>query len=108
MEYIKATEQHTRIDVYFDGEKYVFINAFHGLVAIARREGFTEFSSDGMTAYCVFNVEKTKKTIDYRTIEKIICKQESLYVKTCCKFHYKEIEAEDLPYFVGVKLDKRG
>lgn len=37
MEYIRTKEYDTPIDVYFDGEKYVFINRFHGLVAIARR-----------------------------------------------------------------------
>lgn len=42
MEYLKTQEYHTRIDVYFDGEKYVFINAFHGCVAVAKREGLVE------------------------------------------------------------------
>ena len=108
MEYIKTSEYHTRIDVYFDGEKYVFVNAFHGLVAIARCEGFTEFSSDGMTTFCVFNVEKTKETISYQTIEKVICKAESRYVKTTCKFHYEEVHAESLRYSVSIKLEKMG
>lgn len=51
MEYIKRTENNTRVDVYFDGEKYVFINAFHGCVAVARREGLAEFTNDGYMAH---------------------------------------------------------
>lgn len=104
MEYIKASEYNTQIDVYFDGEKYVFINAFHGLVAIARREGVTEFSSDGMAGYCVFQVEKTKETICNGTIERVISKSENKYMRIACKFHYKEINDESLPYCVSVKL----
>ena len=42
MEYYKTQESNTRIDVYFDGGKYVFVNAFHGLVAIASRQGLVE------------------------------------------------------------------
>lgn len=64
MEYIKTQEYHTRVDVYFDGEKYVFINAFHGLVAIARREGLVDFSTDGYMAHVKFKIEKSE------TIEK--------------------------------------
>lgn len=45
MEYIKRIENNTRVDVYFDGEKYVFINAFHGCVAVARRERLVEFTN---------------------------------------------------------------
>lgn len=60
MEYIKRTENNTRVDVYFDGEKYVFINAFHGCVAVARREGLAEFTNDGYMAHVKFKVEKTR------------------------------------------------
>lgn len=107
MEYIKTSEYKTRIDVYFDGEKYVFINAFHGIVAIARRDnGFPDFSSDGMTAYNSFHVEKTKATISTLTIERIICKSESKYMPAVCKFTYNEKDKEFLSYSVSVKLDK--
>lgn len=68
MEYLKTQEYHTRIDVYFDGEKYVFINAFHGCVAIARREGLVEFTNDGFKAHVKFKVEKTIRTISKKTI----------------------------------------
>ena len=59
MEYFKTQENHTRIDVYFDGEKYVFINAFHGIVAVARRQGLVDFSQDGYMSHASFEVEKS-------------------------------------------------
>lgn len=106
MEYIKASEYKTRIDVYFDGEKYVFVNAFHGLVAIARRDkGFPTFSSDGMTAYYYFRVEKARNTISASTIESVICKHESKYMPTPCKFIYDEKDGLILPYFVSIQLE---
>lgn len=107
MEYFKTSEYYTRIDVYFDGEKYVFINAFLGIVAIARRD-YIDFTRDENPPHSTFNVEKTKRTVSNQTIEKLIKKQESRYVKVLCKFHYKEVEEESLPYFISVKLDKRG
>ena len=59
MEYIKTQEYNTRIDVYFDGEKYVFINAFHGIVAVARRQGLVDFTSDGYMAHVNFSNRKS-------------------------------------------------
>ena len=107
MEYIKTSEYKTRIDVYFDGEKYVFVNAFHGLVAIAIRDkGFPNFSADGMTRYNSFHIEKTKNTISALTIETGVCKKESEYVPVFCKFTYDEVARDNLPYFVSVNLDK--
>lgn len=92
--------------MYFDGEKYVFVNAFHGPVAIARRDkGFPNFSSDGMTAYASFRVEKTRNTISALTIERVICKHESKYMPTPCKFIYEEKDGLTLPYFVSIQLD---
>lgn len=107
MEYIKRTENNTRVDVYFDGEKYVFINAFHGCVAVARREGLVEFSSDGYEARVKFKVEKTRCTISKRTIDSAIHKMENRHVATVVEYEWEEIEREDLPYSVSVKLEKR-
>ena len=107
MEYIKRTENNTRVDVYFDGEKYVFINAFHGCVAVARREGLVEFSSDGYEARVKFKVEKTICTISKRTIDSAIHKMENRHVATVVEYEWEEIEREDLPYSVSVKLEKR-
>lgn len=73
MEYLKTQEYNTRIDVYFDGEKYVFVNAFHGLVAIARRQGLVDFTQDGYMAHVKFIVEKAS-TITKNAITRLIHK----------------------------------
>lgn len=109
MEYIKTQEYHTRIDVYFDGEKYVFINAFHGLVAIARRDYDTSrFSEDNTRCFVTFHVEKAS-TISDSTIERIINKGESTYMPCDVTYVYDTIsDSDSLPYFVSVNLRKRG
>ena len=107
MEYIKRTENNTRVDVYFDGEKYVFINAFHGCVAVARREGLVEFSSDGYMAHVKFKVEKTRCTISKKTIDGAIYKMESRYMSTVVEYEWKEVDRDDLPYAVSVKVEER-
>lgn len=107
MEYIKTQEYSTRIDVYFDGEKSVFINAFHGLVAIARRQGLVEFSPDGYMAHVKFEIEKAS-TISKNTITRVLNKQENKYVSTVVECEWNEVECESLPYFVSVNLEKRG
>lgn len=107
MEYFKTQENHTRIDVYFDGEKYVFINAFHGIVAVARRQGLVGFSQDGYMAQASFEVEKSS-TISRSTITRLIHKQESKYVSTVVNCKWKEVKCESLPYSVSVALEKRG
>ena len=106
MEYIKTSEYGTAIDVYFDGEKYVFINAFHGLVAIARRQGLVDFSADGYMGHVKFKIEKSS-TISRSTITRVIGKQESKYVSTVVETEWEENEIECLPYFVSVNLEKR-
>lgn len=109
MEYLNTQEYHTRIDVYFDGEKYVFINAFHGLVAIARRDYNTfSFSGDGARRLVTFHVEKAR-TISNCTIERVINKSESTYMPCDATYIYDNASDRDsLPYFVGVNLEKRG
>lgn len=107
MEYIKRTENNTRVDVYFDGEKYVFINAFHGCVAVARREGLVEFSSDGYMAHVKFKVEKTRCTISKKTIDGAIRKMENRYVSTIVEYEWEEVDRDDLPYAVSVKVEGR-
>lgn len=107
MEYFKTQENHTRIDVYFDGEKYVFINAFHGIVAVARRQGLVDFLQDGYMAHVSFEVEKSS-TINRSTITRLIHRQESKYVSAVVECEWNEVECESLPYFVGVSLEKRG
>lgn len=97
MEYIKKTENNTRVDVYFDGEKYVFINAFHGCVAVARREGLVEFSDDGYMAHVKFKVEKTRCTISKRTIDGAIRKMENRYVSTIVEYEWDEVDRDNLP-----------
>lgn len=107
MEYIKRTENNTRVDVYFDGEKYVFINAFHGCVAVARREGLVEFTNDGNGAHVKFKVEKTRCTISKRTIDGAIHKMENRYMSTIVEYEWKEVDRDDLPYAVSVKVEER-
>lgn len=107
MEYIKKTENNTRVDVYFDGEKYVFINAFHGCVAVARREGLVEFSDDGYMAHVKFKVEKTRCTISKRTIDGAIRKMENRYVSTIVEYEWDEVDRDNLPYAVSVKVEER-
>lgn len=105
MEYLKTQEYHTRIDVYFDGEKYVFINAFHGCVAVAKREGLVEFTNDGCKAH--FKVEKTRCTISKRTINGAISKMENRYKSTIVEYEWEEVDRDDLPYAVSVKVEER-
>ena len=107
MEYIKRTENNTRVDVYFDGEKYVFINAFHGCVAVARREGLVEFTNDGYMAQVKFKVEKTRCTISNRTIDGAISKMENRYMSTIVEYEWEEVDRDDLPYAVSVKVEER-
>ena len=107
MEYVKTQEYNTRIDVYFDGEKYVFINAFHGVVAVARRQGLVDFTSDGYMAHVKFQIEKAT-TISKNAITRVIHKQESKFVSTVVESEWIEVERESLPYFVSVNLEKRG
>ena len=107
MEYIKRTENNTRVDVYFDGEKYVFINAFHGCVAVARREGLVEFTNDGYKAHVKFKVEKTRRTISKRTIDGAIYKMENRHMSTVVEYEWKEVDRDDLPYAVSVKVEER-
>ncbi len=107
MEYYKTQESNTRIDVYFDGGKYVFVNAFHGLVAIARRQGLVEYSQDGYMAHVKFEVEKAS-TISKNTITRLLHKQENKYVSTVVECEWNEIERENLPYIASVNLEKRG
>mgnify|MGYP003369104438 FL=1 len=107
MEYLKTQEYHTRIDVYFDGEKYVFINAFHGCVAVARREGLAEFTNDGYEAHVKFKVEKTRRTISKRTIDGAISKMENRYMSTIVEYEWEEVDRDDLPYAVSVKVEER-
>lgn len=106
MEYYKTQESNTRIDVYFDGGKYVFVNAFHGLVAIARRQGLVEYSQDGYMAHVKFQIEKSS-TIERSTIIRLIHKQENKYVSTVMDIEWTDVEQESLPYIVTVNLEKR-
>ena len=106
-EYIKRTESNTRVDVYFDGEKYVFVNAFHGCVAIARRQGLVEFTKDGYMAHVKFCVEKTKCTISRNLIDSTIHKMENKYVSTVVEYEWSEIDADCLPYSVSVNVERR-
>lgn len=107
MEYIKMTENNTRVDVYFDGEKYVFINAFHGCVAVARREGLVEFTNDGYMAHVKFKVEKTRCTISKRTIYGAIHNMENRYMSTIVEYEWEEVDRDNLPYAVSVKVEER-
>lgn len=107
MEYTKTQEHNTRIDVYFDGVKYVFISAFHGIVAVARRLGLVEFLPEGSMAHVKFQIEKTT-TINKNTITRIIHQQENNVISTVVECEWTEVERESLPYFVSVNLEKMG
>ena len=108
MEYIRTKEYETTIDVYFDGEKYVFINRFIGLVAVARRKGMSTISNDGNTAYSTFTVEHTDG-INKETVIKVIQKKESQYLPCSVAYEWQEEQKySSLPYSVSVKLEERG
>ena len=108
MEYIRTKEYETAIDVYFDGEKYVFINRFIGLVAVARRKGTPAISDDGNTCYSTFSVEHTD-SICKETIIKVIQKQESQYLPCSVAYEWQEEQKySSLPYAVSVKLERMG
>lgn len=108
MEYIRTKEYETTIDVYFDGEKYVFINRFIGLVAVARRKGMPAISDDGNTCYSTFTVEYTD-SICKETIIKVIQKQESQYLPCSVAYEWQEENKySSLPYSVSVKLERMG
>lgn len=107
MEYIRTKEYNTPIDVYFDGEKYVFVNRFHGLVAIARRSKMTEFSEDKTEAFTSFTVETTN-AISKSTITKVVKKSESKYIPCCVAYKWNVTTdgRDSLPYAVSVRLEK--
>lgn len=107
MEYIRTKEYDTPIDVYFDGEKYVFINRFHGLVAIARRSKMTEFSEGNTKAFTSFTVEATN-AISKSTITKVVKKSESRFMPCCVAYKWEVTKGDrdSLPYAVSVRLEK--
>lgn len=108
MEYIRTKEYDTPIDVYFDGEKYVFINRFIGLVAVARRKGMPAISDDGNTCYSTFTVEYADG-INKETVINVIQKQESQYLPCSVAYEWQEENKySSLPYSVSVKLERMG
>lgn len=108
MEYTRTKEYETTIDVYFDGEKYVFVNRFIGLVAVARRKETPAISDDGNTRYSTFSVEHTDG-ICKETIIKVIQKKESQYLPCSVAYEWQEEQKHSsLPYSVSVKLERMG
>ena len=108
MEYIRTKEYDTPIDVYFDGEKYVFVNRFIGLVAVARRKGTPAISDDGNTCYSTFTVEYADG-INKETVINVIQKQESQYLPCSVAYEWQEEQKYySLPYSVSVKLERIG
>lgn len=108
MEYIRTKEYDTPIDVYFDGEKYVFVNRFIGLVAVARRKGTPAISDDGNTCYSTFTVEYADG-INKETVINVIQKQESQYLPCSVAYEWQEENKySSLPYSVSVKLERMG
>lgn len=108
MEYIRTKEYETTIDVYFDGEKYVFINRFIGLVAVARRKETPAISDDGNTCYSTFTVEYADG-INKETVINVIQKQESQYLPCSVAYEWQEENKySSLPYSVSVKLERMG
>lgn len=107
MEYIRTKEHDTPIDVYFDGEKYVFINRFYGLVAIARRSKMIEFSEDKTEASTSFTVEATN-AISKSTITKLVKKSENRFMPCCVAYKWNVTTdgRNSLPYAVSVRLEK--
>lgn len=107
MEYIRTKEHDTPIDVYFDGEKYVFINRFFGLVAIARRSKMIEFSEDNTEACTSFTVEATN-AISKSTITKLVKKSENRFMPCCVAYKWNVTTdgRDSLPYAVSVRLEK--
>lgn len=107
MEYIRTKEHDTPIDVYFDGEKYVFINRFFGLVAIARRSKMIEFSEDNTEASTSFTVEATN-AISKSTITKLVKKSENRFMPCCVAYKWNVTTdgRNSLPYAVSVRLEK--
>ena len=108
MEYIRAKEYETTIDIYFDGEKYGFINRFIGLVAVARRKGMPAISDDGNTCYSTFTVEYADG-INKETVINVIQKHESQYLPCSVAYEWQEEQKySSLPYSVSVKLERMG
>ena len=108
MDYIRTKEYETTIDVYFDGEKYVFINRFIGLVAVACRKGMPAISDDGNTCYSTFTVEYADG-INKETVINVIQKQESQYLPCSVAYEWQEEQKySSLPYSVSVKLERMG
>ena len=108
MEYIRAKEYETTIDIYFDGEKYVFINRFIGLVAVARRKGMPAISDDGNTCYSTFTVEYADG-INKETVINVIQKHESQYLPCSVAYEWQEEQKySSRPYSVSVKLERMG
>lgn len=42
MEFYKITRHHSKIDVIFTGQQYIFWSDFYGLLAVAERTGFDD------------------------------------------------------------------
>ena len=108
MEYIRTKEYETTIDIYFDGEKYVFINRFIGLVAVARRKGMPAISDDGNTCYSTYTVGYADG-INKETVINVIQKHESQYLPCSVAYEWQEEQKySSLPYSVSVKLERMG
>ena len=54
-----------------------------------------------------FKVEKTRCTISKRTIDDAIHKMESRYMSTIVEYEWEEVDGDNLPYAVSVKVEER-
>lgn len=108
MEFIKTKNYGGEMTVVYDGS-YYFIEAFHGLVAVAKRQ-FNEHSIENEDH---FKVELTL-AIDESKIKRIINKAENRYIECHPTFEFKyrtyadtgEKYVGSLPYTVGITLTK--
>lgn len=109
MQIIKTKHHGTELDVIADG-RFIFIDAFHGLVAIAK---FDDDDTKYEKNVWNYEVERTL-AIDPSTIERIIKNYVDKARKTYAteplthKFHYNTIQIVDsLPYSLEINLTKK-
>lgn len=101
MEIIRTKNSDLEINVLFTGKRYVFINGFFGLMAIAERQ------SESWEDRQVFNIE-CARSIDTGLIKRFIARQENKYCKRIVHFDKIDfrIGSDSLPYGLDIEIIK--
>ena len=106
MEILRTTLRGAEVNVLFTGDRYIFINSFFGIIAVAERtdlvykEGFSSFDLYAGNSHCLGG-SFTNETI-YNMCSRFITKQENKYIDKTLTFNYKEKDLNKVSVSVEV------